>query len=315
MAGTRVAIIGAGKIGRHHAKWYHRCGCEVVGFVVSSPDHLAARTEELKQDCPAVGPGFASVEEMLAAVRPALVSVCSPAECHFEHAAAALQHGAHVLCEKPLTWAGAAETARAQARELVDLARDRRLTLATNLQYSYAAELYLRWIKYFGGMLERCTVEFESRGGQTERSPAEVWMELGPHALSLAFGLLPGHTLKPGSIDVRTSARTVVARFDLAGPDFLIETEVRCAQNPDGRLARRFGLNGKLLDYEGRPGAGGDYVTVLSRGETEKEYPDLMRTSIERMVAAVGGDSEAKPVSGEVAVANLEAQLEVAARL
>jgi predicted dehydrogenase len=39
---------------------------------------------------------------MLEAVKPDVVSVCSPNRFHFEHVMAALEAGCHVMCEKPL---------------------------------------------------------------------------------------------------------------------------------------------------------------------------------------------------------------------
>ena len=38
---------------------------------------------------------------MLEAVKPDVVSVCSPNRFHFEHVMAALEAGCHVMCEKP----------------------------------------------------------------------------------------------------------------------------------------------------------------------------------------------------------------------
>src|SRR5437763_696915 len=51
------------------------------------------------------------------------VVVSSPHRFHYEHACAALEHGLHVMCEKPMTL-----TAR-EAWELVNLAQQRNLHL------------------------------------------------------------------------------------------------------------------------------------------------------------------------------------------
>ena len=78
--------------------------------------------------------GFAVASEDyrdLLARRPDIVVVASPHALHFEHAAAALEAGAHVLCEKPMT------LDPAQAWALVHLAqaRGRHLLIANSYNY------------------------------------------------------------------------------------------------------------------------------------------------------------------------------------
>lgn len=40
--GLRVAIAGASDIGKHHAKWFHRVGAQVVGFLGRCRESVAA---------------------------------------------------------------------------------------------------------------------------------------------------------------------------------------------------------------------------------------------------------------------------------
>lgn len=305
----RAAVIGPGRIGRHHAKWYVRSGCELVGYVVSQAASLAARAAELVAECGASPQGFTDTVELLDTARPDLVSVCTPAEAHYAHAKAALERGVSVLCEKPVTWDSDPARALDQADELCELAASHGATLAVNLQYTLAAEPYAALVGS-SARPRRCEVTLESRGKGAERTPAEVWMELGPHALSLAFALVPGGVLDASSVTAETAPRTAVARFVLQSPDGPVETSVTTGQRLEGDLVRRFGVNGLLVDYAGRNNEDGVYCTYLSRAGVEREYPDLMRASIERFVAAAAGGGVV--VDGRVARANLAAQLQVA---
>lgn len=305
----RAAVIGAGKIGRHHAKWYDRCGCELVGWSVSSAASLDSRAADLRADCARIGRGFTSYELLLDELRPDLVSVCTPAEHHFAAARAALSRGIPVLCEKPLVWSGDASQAAAQAQELVALANGQGVLLAVNLQYSYAARWYRDWLGHAPSTT--CEVVLESRGKGAERTPDEVWMELGPHALSLVLALLPDHAPALDSVAVETAPRTAVVRFTMTGGDGDVAATVRCGQRLEGELERRFGLGGDLVDYAGRNNAAGEYRCYLSRGGDEREYPDLMRTSIERFVASVRDGADAGVVDGAAGTANLAVQLQV----
>ena len=75
--------------------------------------------------------------------RPDGVIVASPHVAHFEHAAAALRHGCHVLVEKPMT------TGTAQARALVGLVRDSGRTLITpyGLNFTPYMEAAADWVR------------------------------------------------------------------------------------------------------------------------------------------------------------------------
>jgi predicted dehydrogenase len=94
----RVGIIGAGGIVQYaHLPGYQRLpGVEVVAI----SDTVAARVKEMatKHNIPHV---FTDYREMLKLDLDA-VSVCLPNSHHAEAAIAALESGAHVLCEKPM---------------------------------------------------------------------------------------------------------------------------------------------------------------------------------------------------------------------
>jgi predicted dehydrogenase len=63
--------------------------------------------------------------------RPDIVLVASPAALHFEQAEAALEAGAHVLCEKPMT------VAAADAWRLAAMARDKGLAFVVAFGWNY----------------------------------------------------------------------------------------------------------------------------------------------------------------------------------
>jgi UDP-N-acetylglucosamine 3-dehydrogenase len=101
----RVAVIGVRGVGKFHAQWFAKEGCEVVAFVSSSPETIAQNETAIKSVVPNFrGQGYCDLREMLEKERPDAVSVCSPHHLHAEHCLEALRHGVHVLCEKPLVW-------------------------------------------------------------------------------------------------------------------------------------------------------------------------------------------------------------------
>lgn len=97
----KVAVIGTGMIANagHIPAWKNlKQAVEVVAVadVVRERAELVADTEGI--------PGrYDDWQKMLAESRPDIVSVCTPNVYHREQTIAALEAGAHVLCEKPIS--------------------------------------------------------------------------------------------------------------------------------------------------------------------------------------------------------------------
>lgn len=93
----KVAIVGYGRIGRVHAEAV-RAERDVERLVICDPALAAPETADVVAGTPI----FASVDTMLASVRPDVVHVCTPPTTHASVAVRALRAGAHVLVEKPM---------------------------------------------------------------------------------------------------------------------------------------------------------------------------------------------------------------------
>lgn len=95
----KAALIGAGAIAREHlAALTALPGVEVAGLCDLSPVMAEATAEQFR-----VPRWFTDHRAMLAEVRPDLVHVTTPPSSHARLATDALEAGAHVLVEKPIT--------------------------------------------------------------------------------------------------------------------------------------------------------------------------------------------------------------------
>ena len=108
----RVGIIGTGMIAvAGHLPAWKNLGddVELVGVADILPDRakLVAETEGIPH-------AYGDWERMLDELDLDVVSVCTPNSYHREQTIAALQAGAHVLCEKPVA------TCHADAAEMFD---------------------------------------------------------------------------------------------------------------------------------------------------------------------------------------------------
>ena len=116
MKRLRVGVIGVGHLGQHHARLYATLpGATLVG--VADIDADRARTVGERHQVPA----FADWGDLLGRVDA--VSVAVPTSAHHEVVKASLEAGVHVLVEKPIA------VTPIEARELVELARKRRVAL------------------------------------------------------------------------------------------------------------------------------------------------------------------------------------------
>ena len=102
----RAGIAGAGFIGAVHARSARLAGARVAGVATSTPERSRAAAERLGAER-----AYATPEELATSDEIDVLHICTPNNVHAELAALALEHGKHVVCEKPLA-IGAAQADR-----------------------------------------------------------------------------------------------------------------------------------------------------------------------------------------------------------
>ncbi len=119
----RVALIGCGKMGKHHLRAINASGRAVV-VGIADP---AASEEELR---PLIGDAIivATAAEMLARAKPDVVHIVTPPGTHAGMAMLALEAGAHVYIEKPFT------PTRQEADQILAFAATKGLTVCAGHQ-------------------------------------------------------------------------------------------------------------------------------------------------------------------------------------
>ena len=119
MAKVKVAVLGTGSLGQHHARIYselHAAGeVELTGIYDAHTETARKIAEKHKLHV------FASVAE--AAAASDALNIATPTTTHFDIAKQLLELGKHVLVEKPMT------SESAQAAELCELAQKKNLVL------------------------------------------------------------------------------------------------------------------------------------------------------------------------------------------
>ncbi len=121
-----IGIVGAGFIGRVHAKAARMAGDHLVGIADLSP-----RLSEALADDLGFARVFARAEDLIADSEVDLVHLCVPNALHGTLVADAISAGKHVICEKPLA------TSAAEAGILERLADDAGVVAAVPFAYRY----------------------------------------------------------------------------------------------------------------------------------------------------------------------------------
>jgi predicted dehydrogenase len=192
----RVAAIGVGHLGRHHARILSSLpGATLVGVVDIKPDR-AAEIAESFQTTP-----FTDYHDLFGRVDA--VSIAVPTQSHLEVAAPFLDRGVPVLVEKPLA------RSVAEADHLINLAAARGTVLAVGHTERFnpavaAAARHLKAPKF---------VEVHRLGTFPERSlDIDVVFDLMIHDLDIVLSLVGGDVVSVEAVGVPV----LTGRVDIA---------------------------------------------------------------------------------------------------
>ena len=317
----RIGIAGASGIGRHHAKWYDFWGCDVVAFAGRSQRSCEQTQRTLSDLFGFSGRGYCDLQQLLCEERPAVLDICTPDELHFDCTLTALDAGCHVLCEKPLVWQpGNEDTLIERAETLLAAAERNGKLLGLCTQYAASLQHYERlYSELTGGdseataeaTISEFAVEMETLAHGRHRHGHSVWVDLGPHPLSLLLAWIPHGHIDPDSLAVEFSPRQAIASFDFVDGETCCRCHIAVRDIDRGVPTRRFGINGFLAEVTGRVDGRGVYATALRHGDTEILGPDFMSALIRQFKAAVQGAESEPLVSGVTALKNLSLQLQV----
>jgi predicted dehydrogenase len=321
----KVAILGASGIGKNHARWFTGHGCEVVSFLGSSPESIAATTQLLRDSIGFVGKGYSDLAALLRETQPDIVCISNPPKLHCEQAVMSLEAGAHVLCEKPLVGDDSRpnEDMIAEARRLTEIARDKKLLLGTQMQYAIATPLILELANIKAGAdgagepVTSWAMEMETKNIRPGRGGSDIWVDLSPHPLSVlqkvgGLAEIDWESVQCQVKDMESHAEFQV-RFE--GQEQLCAARVTVRCNPENPVPlRRFTINGHKVDYSARKNETGDFKAFFKNEDGQEiEHDDLVDCLIGNFVAACR-DKEPLVVTGDDGAQNVEWQLNILSR-
>jgi predicted dehydrogenase len=284
-AATRVAVIGAGVMGRHHAAVYAALpGVSLVAIV--DPDRPARDYAERQYGCAV----FESVDEMLVASEIEAASVAAPTSLHHAISTRLLEAGVHVLVEKPVA------TDVTQARELAALSRLRgRVMQVGHITRFYRAVQLLR-----REVTRPYLIEARRLTPNTRIKDVGVILDLMIHDIDIVLGLVSapvadvsvaGHALN-GSLHEDVAAAQItfsdgcIARFlaSRVAPD--AERSLVVAEaNQTFRLDFAREPHTEVAIYRPQPSAGNGNHVHVDRHVVFEDNP--LRKELEHFLARI----------------------------
>jgi predicted dehydrogenase len=270
----KIAIIGAGHMGRYHAQKFARLpGVEVAAVV----DADLGRAQALG------APAFSDYRAVFGKAEAAVIAV--PTDRHHGIARDCLQHGLHLLIEKPIA------TTLAEADELIALASKRRLVLQCG-----HVERYNRTFRAMQARMDRAVfVEAERLAGFKRRgAEVDVVLDLMIHDLDLACALARAEPTDVSACGFRVLTRDIDianARIEFANGCVANLSASRVSQVPVRKL-RVFqadmyvsaDLQGGRLRYVRQTGG------AIAETEETHEGGDALADQAAAFVAAVRGE-------------------------
>lgn len=170
----RVALVGFGKMGRHHLKAIEASAlATVVGVVDPAAD--AAELEPLLPKGAAVVP---TLERLLERTRPDVVHIVTPPATHMALAGAAIRAGCHVYVEKPFT------PTAAEASAILSLAAEHGVTVCAGHQVLFEAPALGVWDQLSRiGRVVHIESYFSFKMVRRTITPTEQVIDILPHAV------------------------------------------------------------------------------------------------------------------------------------
>jgi predicted dehydrogenase len=189
----KVAVVGAGHMGRYHAeKFAARGDCRLVAVV--DVDRARAEALATQLGCPFV----TNYREVFGKADAVVISV--PTERHHELAGACLEAGLHVLVEKPIA---------VDLRESEDLIRKAKLR-GVILQVGHVERCNAAFRALAGRMQRPLFIDAERLSGFKQRgADVDVVLDLMIHDLDLSLALAKGEVSDVSACGFRVLTRDI----------------------------------------------------------------------------------------------------------
>jgi hypothetical protein len=291
----QVAILGARGIGQVHARLFQKSGANVCA-ILGSTMHSAQQTAELLHQSFGITPkAFDSLETLINEAQPDAISICTPAEYHFDQILTAFDQGLPVFCEKPVFWENNLNPESLDTK-LTLLGEHHKRCLFVNTCNAYFLENVLEKTGRPSN-INSFSFNFYTQGPYKGK---EIAVDLLPHGFSLLISLLGYKNItevsqkpEPNSYQCQFNYGTCEVSFDFR-------------EKKDGPKHLSFSINDREFT-RGQEGQGKTYRVYLKDQLTgqELETEDPFQVYISRFISELSSGKLAEQDKFDEGAANL----------
>jgi len=276
MAKLKVAVLGAGNIGKFHIREFINAQADVTAILGSSRATAARTVEILHSEFNVKPKPYFELDKLIETEDIDAVSVCTPPDLHYIQVKKCLEAGLHVLCEKPFvldSYLGNSD----KASELVELSEKQGKTLSVNTQWPSILD-------YIKNQVNFSRLKSFSMYTQPGASGIDMLSDHLPHTNSVVVKLIPdGHAQDIKFIKYSEEDLGICFKYINKNLECDITYKFVCKADRPRKVA--FSFDG----LEFRREIGENYQQRLVTDKIKFDIEDPLKISIGRFVGAIEG--------------------------
>ena len=211
----KIAVLGAGNIGRVHLRILNKLGIEQPFFLSRTEESGIKTSEYLLSNYGVRSKHYSSFESLMSNDLDG-VTICLPNELHYDYLVKLLDHGLPIFCEKPLFW-NDHDSCNDISKKLQNISRFKEKTLLINTCNDYFIK-ELKKHENISEPIKSFRFNFFTNGLNRYKG---IGVDLLPHALSLLIELLGNHKIENLKIgDIQPNRFFCNFRYDKSDIEF-----------------------------------------------------------------------------------------------
>lgn len=285
MEKLKVAILGAGNIGKFHVREFKNAGCDVVAILGSSEKSVKKSAEDIYKMFDVEVRQYHNLTRLLENEKIDAVSICTPPELHSKQIKQCLEYGLHILCEKPFVFDSKYENYKT-AQDLIKISKKKEKILTVNTQWpSVLDKLNLKDKK-----INSFTMYMEPPGFEEKT----IISEAVPHMNSMLIRLI-NHG-EATNFRFYKSEEDLRIKFDYKNNYGLCKVIYHIKPKQERPRKVNFSINGEKYQRVAT-----DYSKQkITNWKKEFEIEDPLKVSIRSFVDAINGQSQPLILEAEV---------------
>ena len=211
----KIAVLGAGNIGRVHLRILNKLGIEQSFFLSRTEESGIKTSEYLLSNFGIRSKHYSSFESLMSNDLDG-VTICLPNELHYDYLVKLLDHGLPIFCEKPLFW-NDYDGCNDISKKLQNISRFKEKTLLINTCNDYFIK-ELKKHENISEPIKSFRFNFFTNGLNRYKG---IGVDLLPHALSLLIELVGNHKIENLKIgDIQPNRFFCNFRYDKSDIEF-----------------------------------------------------------------------------------------------